>query len=65
MQRRHCPATRIPDHRRHPRLGATTLDYVLMMTALLPLVAMAWTPSRRIVALVYELTCVLVASPFM
>jgi hypothetical protein len=36
-----------------------------MMTALLPLVAMALPQSRRIVALVYELTCVLVASPFM
>jgi hypothetical protein len=51
--------------RRPDRLGATTLDYVLMMTALLPLVAMALPQSRRIVALVYELTCVLVASPFM
>jgi hypothetical protein len=65
MRRQHGPTDRASKGRRRQRLGATTLDYVLIMTALLPVVAMASTPSRRIVALVYELTCVLVASPFM
>ncbi len=50
-----------------PRPGRSgqTLDYVLMMTALLPLAALALPQTRRILALVYELTCDLVASPFM
>jgi hypothetical protein len=47
------------------RRGATTLDYVLLMTAILPFVALALPQGRRIVALVYELTCILIASPFM
>jgi hypothetical protein len=51
--------------RANGRRGATTLDYVLVMTAILPLVALALPQSRRIVSLVFELTCVLIASPFM
>ncbi|MBX3441901.1 MAG: hypothetical protein KF774_05800 [Planctomyces sp.] len=47
------------------RCGATTLDYVLLMTALLPFVALSLSPIRRIISLVYELTCVLIASPFL
>jgi len=47
------------------RAGATTLDYVLVATAILPFVALALPQSRRIVSLVYELTCVLIASPFL
>jgi len=35
------------------------------MTAILPFVALALPQGRRIVALVYELTCILIASPFM
>jgi hypothetical protein len=42
-----------------------TLDVVLMMTAILPFVALSLRPTRQIIALVYELTCDLVASPFM
>jgi hypothetical protein len=42
-----------------------TLDYVLMVTALLPLVAMALPQTRRIISLVFELTCDLIAMPFM
>jgi hypothetical protein len=42
-----------------------TLDYVLMATALLPLVAMALPQTRRIISLVFEHTCELVAMPFM
>jgi hypothetical protein len=42
-----------------------TLDYVLMVTALLPLVALALPQTRRIIGLVFELTCDLIAMPFM
>ncbi len=60
MQR--CPVIR---HRpRQPRAGQT-LDYVLVATAILPLVALALPQTRRILGLVFELTCDLVASPFM
>lgn len=41
------------------------MDYVLVATAILPFVALALPQSRRIVSLVYELTCVLIASPFL
>ena len=47
-----------------PRAGQT-LDYVLVATAILPLVAMALPQTRRIIGLVFELTCDLIASPFM
>jgi hypothetical protein len=62
--RRPDPVGAQSDRKRSSRTGATTLDYVLMMTAILPFVALAMPQSRRIAALVYELTCVLVASPF-
>lgn len=60
MQRR-----RSPSQKTSRREGATTLDYVLVMTALLPFVALSMPQARKIVSLVYELTCVLVASPFL
>ncbi len=53
---------------RRPRLPARagqTLDYVLMVTALLPLAALALPQTRRLISLVFELTCDLIAMPFM
>jgi hypothetical protein len=47
------------------RRRGSTLDYVLVFTAIVPFVALTIPPSRKIVALVYELTCVLIASPIM
>lgn len=48
-----------------PARAGQTLDYVLMATALLPLAAMALPQTRRIIGLVFELTCDLIAMPFM
>jgi hypothetical protein len=48
-----------------PARSGQTLDYVLMVTALLPLVAMALPQTRRIIGLVFELSCDLIAMPFM
>ena len=60
MQR--CSANnRRPPHNR----AGSTLDYVLVVTAILPFVALALPQTRRIIGLVFELTCDLVASPFM
>ena len=60
MQRRLTKRRRAPVAR-----SGQTLDYVLMVTALLPLVAMALPQTRRIIGLVFELTCDLIAMPFM
>lgn len=49
---------------RSARAGST-LDYVLVITAILPFVALALPQTRRIMGLVFELTCDLVASPFL
>jgi len=57
---------RIVNRRRSlPARAGQTLDYVLMATALLPLVAMALPQTRRILGLVFELTCDLIAMPLM
>jgi hypothetical protein len=51
--------------RRWPARAGQTLDYVLMATALLPLIAMALPQTRRIIGLVFELSVDLIAMPFM
>jgi hypothetical protein len=60
QQRR--PATK---RRAAPRRGQASLDYVLVLGVILPLVAFMVTQGRRILGLVYELLCVLVSWPFM
>jgi hypothetical protein len=47
------------------RRGAATLDYVLVLGAVLPMVAMSYYYSMRIIRAVYEMTCTLVCWPFM
>lgn len=60
------PGTAQPSRRRGAaRWGAATLDYVLLMGAILPMVALAYYYSVRIIRLVYEMTCALVSWPFM
>jgi hypothetical protein len=56
-----------PAERRSPaqRLGAATLDYVLILAVILPLVLISIFLSRQILGLAYEFLCVLVAWPFM
>lgn len=47
------------------RRGAATLDYVLILGAMLPIAGLAIYWGGKIVRLAYEMICVLVAWPFM
>jgi hypothetical protein len=47
------------------RRGAAALDYVLVMGAVLPMVAMSYYYSSKIIQAVYRMTCALVCWPFM
>jgi hypothetical protein len=53
--------------RRHPcrRAGAATVDYVLILAFIMPLVLISIVLSREILRLAYEFLCVLVSWPFM
>jgi len=53
------------DGRNRRRLGAATLDYVLVLGASLPMVAMSYYYSTKIIRAVYQMTCALVCWPFM
>lgn len=47
------------------RVGAATLDYVLVLAVVLPLIALVLRIAPRMMNLVYEMTSVLVSWPFM
>jgi hypothetical protein len=47
------------------RAGQASIDYVLILGVILPLVAFMVIKGREIMSLVYEFTCVLVSWPFM
>lgn len=47
------------------RLGVAALDYVLLLGAVLPMAAMSYYYSTRIIRAVYQMTCSLVCWPFM
>ena len=47
------------------RLGTAMLDYVLVLGTVLPMLAMSYYYSMRIIRAVYEMTCTLVCWPFM
>ena len=47
------------------RPGSATLDYVLVLGAMLPMVAMSYYYASRIIRAVYQMTCALVCWPFM
>ena len=49
----------------HRRAGASTLDYILVLGVILPLVAFAIPTGKRIIQLSYEMVCTLVAWPMM
>ena len=51
--------------RRRARTGAATLDYVLVLAIVLPLVGFVLRVAPRIMNLVYEMTSVLVSWPFL
>ena len=50
---------------RRYRTGAASLEYVLVLGASLPMMAMAYYYSMKIIRAVYEMTCALVCWPFM
>lgn len=47
------------------RSGAATLDYVLVLGAILPLAGLSFYYCSRIMKAAYEMMCVLIAWPFM
>ena len=47
------------------RVGASTVDYVLILAVMMPMVAWSIWASRQILGLAYEFLCVLVSWPFM
>jgi len=49
----------------HRRAAVATLDYILVLGVILPLAAIVIPQGIRIMRLVYEMTCVLIAWPFM
>ncbi|MDA1016952.1 MAG: hypothetical protein O3A00_21150, partial [Planctomycetota bacterium] len=51
--------------RSNRRLGAATLDWILVVGIILPMAAFVIPMGKRIIQLVYEMTCVWVSSPFM
>jgi hypothetical protein len=50
---------------RRGRSGAATLDYVLILGAMLPLAGLALYQSGRVIRAVYQFTCALISWPFM
>lgn len=55
-------STKVTSHR---RAGVSTLDYILVLGVILPLVAFAIPAGKRIIQLSYEMVCTLVAWPMM
>ena len=47
------------------RAGAATLEYVLVLGASLPMLAVSYYYAVKIIRAVYEMTCALVCWPFM
>ena len=47
------------------RAGVSTLDYVLILGVILPMVAFMMTHGRAVIGVVYQMLCVLVSWPFM
>jgi hypothetical protein len=58
----HRRTTRIT---RPSRAGAATLDYVLILGAILPLAGLTLYQSGRVIRAVYQFTCALICWPFM
>ena len=56
---------RLPVRRFSRPAGAATLDYILVLCAILPMMALSYTYSLKIIRAVYEMTCTLVCWPFM
>lgn len=51
--------------RQAKRLGAATLDYLLLLCVIFPLVAFIVPTGKKIIQLAYEMACMLIAWPFL
>ena len=49
----------------HARAGVSTLDYILVLGVVMPLMAFAIPAGKLIIQLTYEMVCTLVAWPMM
>lgn len=47
------------------RCGVSSLDYVLILATMLPIVAFIITKGKKMMALVWEMLCVQVSWPFL
>jgi hypothetical protein len=56
---------RLTNSQRRRRAGAATLDYILLLAVVLPLATIVIPLTIRSLRLVYEMTCVLIAWPFL
>lgn len=56
--------TRNPRHHSR-RLGAATLDYILMLAIIFPLAAVVIPLGKLVIQLTYEMVCVFIAWPFL
>ena len=65
VQRRQRIITPAAPNCSHSRSGVSTLDYVLVLGVILPLVAFVIPAGKRIIQLTYEMVCTLVAWPMM
>lgn len=65
MKRRGTKKRRSPIRPAGRRAGVASLDYVLILGVVLPLVAFVMWAGPRIIRLAYEMICVLVSWPFM
>jgi hypothetical protein len=56
---------RITVSRQSARRGQASLDWILILAAMLPIVTFIITKGKRMMALVWEMLCVQVSWPFM
>ena len=62
---KHQTRTPLLRSRHAARRGAATLDYVLLLGVILPLMAFVVPTGKKIIQLAYEMTCTLIAWPFL
>ena len=57
--------TRSGERLSRERRGSSSLDYVLVLSTTLPMVAFIIATGKQIMSLVWEMACVQIASPFL
>jgi hypothetical protein len=61
----HTPALSPRERGQRNRAGLASLDYVLILGVILPLVTFIMWVGQRIMGLAYEMACLLISWPFM